>query len=142
MANGNPKLADVLARRGEPEEILGALVDGGILLVSDPQGSVLVGQMEDESIVLAGFTDPGGYPDKAEGEEFQHADAALLLEITRSGEVDALVIDPDSENATLVPLSDVRGFLIARGMNLEENAEVAFRPSDHELVAPLTEAIA
>jgi hypothetical protein len=47
MANGNPKLADVLKQRGEPEEILGALVDGGVLIVSNPDGSVLVGQLED-----------------------------------------------------------------------------------------------
>jgi hypothetical protein len=141
MANGNPKLADVLARRGEPEEILGALVDGGILLVSDSEGSVLVGQMEDESVVLAGFTDPESYPGKAESEEFQHADAALLLEITRSGEVDALVINPEHENATLIPLNDVRAFLVARGMNLDESAEVAFRPSEHELLEPLKEGI-
>jgi hypothetical protein len=142
MANGNPKLADALARRGAPEEILGALVDGGILLVSNPDGSVLVGQLEDESVVLAGFTDPESHPGKAEGENFQHADAALLLEIMRSGEVDALVINPEGENAMLVPLTDVQGFLVAQGMNLDESAEVAFRPSEHELVAPLTEEIA
>jgi hypothetical protein len=141
MANGNPGLAEVLARRGEPEEILSALIDGGILLISDSEGSVLVGQMEDESVVLAGFTDPESYTGRSEGEEFQHADAALLLEITRSGEIDALVVNPESENATLIPLNDIRGFLVAKGMNLEDDAEVAFRPSEHALVEPLKEGI-
>lgn len=140
MTNGNPRLAEVLARRGEPEEILGTLVDGGILLVSDTEGAVLVGQMEDETVVLAGFTEPEAYDGAAEDERFQHADAALLLEIARGGEVDALVINPESENATLVPISDIRAFLVAQGMNVE--TEVAFRPSEHELVEPLKAGIA
>ena len=110
MANGNPKLAEVLKRRGEPEEILGALVDGGVLIVANPDGSVLVGQLEDESVVLAAFTSPEAYGrqgDESGDETFQQADAALLLEIARTGDVDALVVDPESDDAALIPFSDV-----------------------------------
>src|SRR3954451_10642193 len=109
MTNGNPKLAEVLARRGEPEEILRTLVDNGVLIVSNPDGSVLVGQLGDEEegeptgVALAAFTSPEAYTGKSESETFQQADAALLLEIARSGEVDALVIDPESDDAALIP---------------------------------------
>ncbi len=142
MANGNPKLAEVLAQRGEPEELLRALVDGGVLIVTNPDGSVLVGQLEDETVALAAFTSPAAYSEKAENEEFQHADAALLLEIARSGEVQALVIDPESDDAALVPLSDVQGYVVAQGVDIDENVEVAFRASEHELVPHLKEGIA
>lgn len=142
MANGNPKLAEVLAQRGEPEEILRALVDGGVLIVTNPDGSVLVGQLEDETVALAAFTGPAAYSDKSDSEEFQHADAALLLEIARSGEVQALVIDPESDDAALVPLGDVQGFLVSQGMDIDEDVEVAFRASEHELVPQLKSGIA
>jgi SseB protein N-terminal domain len=142
MANGNPKLADVLAQRGEPEEILRALVDGGVLIVTNPDGSVLVGELEDESMVLAAFTSPEAYSEKPGEEAFQQADAALLLEIARSGDVDALVVDPEGDDAALIPFSDVQGFLIAQGMSIDEDVEVAFRPSEHELVPSLREGIA
>jgi type III secretion system (T3SS) SseB-like protein len=142
MANGNPKLADVLAQRGEPEEILRALVDGGVLIVTNPDGSVLVGQLEDESVVLAAFTSPDNYSEKPENETFQQADAALLLEIARTGDVEALVVDPEGEDAALIPFSDVQGFLIAQGMSVDEDVEVAFRPSEHELVPSLRDGIA
>lgn len=142
MANGNPKLADVLARRGDPEEILDALVDGGILVVSDDEGSVLVGHLENEGDVIAGFTHPEEYLGRTLRTQFRHVDAAVLLEMTRQGEVDALVINPENENAMIVPLSDVRAFLVTRGMTLDADTEVAFRPSEHELVAPLKEGIA
>jgi hypothetical protein len=142
MANGNPKLAEVLARRGDPEEILGALVEGGILLVSDNEGSVLVGQLEDEGDVIAGFTHPEEYSGRTARTQFRHADAALLLEITRQGEVDALVVNPENENAMIVPVGDVRAFLAARGMTLDADTEVAFRPSEHEFVTPLQAGIA
>jgi hypothetical protein len=141
MANGNSKLADVLAQRGEPEEILRALVDGGVLIVTNPDGSVLVGQLEDESMVLAGFTSPEAYSEKPGEEHFQQADAALLLEIARNGEVDALVVDPEGDDAALIPFSDVQGFLIAQGMSIDEDVEVAFRPSEHELVPHLRDGI-
>jgi hypothetical protein len=141
MANGNPKLADVLAQRGEPEEILRALVDGGVLIVTNPDGSVLVGQLEDESVVLAAFTSPDKYAEKPDAETFQQADAALLLEIARTGDVEALVVDPEGDDAALIPFSDVQGFLIAQGMSVEEDVEVAFRPSEHELVPSLKEGI-
>lgn len=140
--NGNPKLAEVLARRGEPEEILRALVDGGILIVSNPDGSVLVGQLDDESVALAAFTSPEAYAEKPDDETFQQADAALLLEIARSGEVGALVIDPESDDAALIPFSDVQGFLVAQGIGVDEDVEVAFRASEHELVAGLRDAVA
>jgi hypothetical protein len=142
MANGNPKLAEVLARRGEPEEILGALVDGGVLIVANPDGSVLVGQLEDESMVLAAFTSPEAYGQEPGEETFQQADAALLLEISRSGDVDALVVDPESDDAALIPFSDVQGYLIAQGMSVDEDLEVAFRASEHELVPSLRDGIA
>lgn len=142
MANGNPKLADVLAQRGEPEEILRALVDGGVLIVTNPDGSVLVGQLEDESVVLAAFTSPDNYSEKPENETFQQADAALLLEIARTGDVEALVVDPEGEDAALIPFGDVQGFLIAQGMSVDEDVEVAFRPSEHELVPSLRDGIA
>ncbi|MCO6007470.1 hypothetical protein NE236_21055 [Actinoallomurus purpureus] len=142
MANGNPKLADVLAQRGEPEEILRALIDGGILIVSNPDGSVLVGQLEDETVALAAFTRPEAYSEKSDSEEFQHADAALLLEIARSGEVQALVIDPESDDAALIPFSDVQGFLVTQGMGVDDDVEVAFRASEHELVPHLKEGVA
>ncbi|HEY0542072.1 MAG TPA: SseB family protein [Actinoallomurus sp.] len=142
MANGNSKLADVLAQRGEPEEILRALVDGGVLIVSNPDGSVLVGQLEDESVVLAAFTSPEAYGDKPEDETFQEADAALLLEIARTGDVNALVVDPEGDDAALIPFSDIQGFLISQGMSLDEDVEVAFRPSEHELVPALRDGIA
>jgi SseB protein N-terminal domain len=142
MANGNSKLADVLAQRGEPEEILRALVDGGVLIVSNPDGSVLVGQLEDESVVLAAFTSPERYGDKPENETFQQADAALLLEIARTGDVEALVVDPEGDDAALIPFSDIQGFLISQGMSVDEDLEVAFRPSEHELVPSLRDGIA
>jgi SseB protein N-terminal domain len=142
MANGNAKLAEVLQQRGEPEEILRALVDGGVLIVSNPDGSVLVGQLEDESMVLAAFTSTEAYGEKAEKESFQHADAALLLEIARSGDVQALVVDPEGDDAALIPFSDIQGFLIAQGMSVDEDVEVAFRPSEHELVPSLKDGIA
>jgi hypothetical protein len=142
MANGNSKLADVLAQRGEPEEILRALVDGGVLIVANPDGSVLVGQLEDESVVLAAFTSPEAYGDKPEDETFQEADAALLLEIARTGDVNALVVDPEGDDAALIPFSDIQGFLISQGMSLDEDVEVAFRPSEHELVPALRDGIA
>ena len=142
MANGNSKLADVLAQRGEPEEILRALVDGGVLIVSNPDGSVLVGQLEDESVVLAAFTSPDKYAEKPGEETFQQADAALLLEIARTGDVDALVVDPEGDDAALIPFSDVQGYLIAQGMSVDEDVEVAFRPSEHELVPSLRDGIA
>jgi hypothetical protein len=142
MANGNSKLADVLAQRGEPEEILRALVDGGVLIVSNPDGSVLVGQLEDESVVLAAFTSPEAYGDKPENETFQEADAALLLEIARTGDVQALVVDPEGDDAALIPFSDIQGFLISQGMSVDEDLEVAFRPSEHELVPALRDGIA
>jgi hypothetical protein len=141
MANGNPKLADVLTQRGEPEEILRALVDGGVLIVTNPDGSVLVGQLEDESVVLAAFTSPDKYSEKPENETFQQADAALLLEIARTGDVEALVVDPEGDDAALIPFSDIQGFLIAQGMSVEEDVEVAFRPSEHELVPSIQEGI-
>lgn len=141
MANGNPQLAEVLAQRGEPEEILRALVDGGILIVTNPDGSVLVGQLEDETVALAAFTGPEAYSQKSDSEEFQHADAALLLEIARSGEVQALVINPESDDAALIPLSDVQGFLVTQGMAVDDDVEVAFRASEHELVSHLKEGI-
>lgn len=142
MANGNAKLADVLAQRGEPEQILGALVDGGVLIVSNPDGSVLVGQLEDESVVLAAFTSPDAYDNKQDEETFQQADAALLLEIARSGDVDAIVVDPEGDDAALIPFSDIQGYLIAQGMSVDEDVEVAFRPSEHELVPALRDGIA
>lgn len=142
MTNGNPKLADLLTRRGEPEEILHALVHGGILLVSDAEGSVLVGHLEGEGDVLAGFTDAGAFSSKTEDQQFRHVDAALLLEITRNGEIDGLVINPESEDAMLIPLSDVRAFLVTQGMTVDADTEVAFRPSEHELVEPLKAGIA
>jgi SseB protein N-terminal domain len=142
MANGNSKLADVLAQRGEPEEILRALVDGGVLIVANPDGSVLVGQLEDESVVLAAFTSPDKYAEKPGEETFQQADAALLLEIARTGDVDALVVDPEGDDAALIPFSDVQGYLIAQGMSVDEDVEVAFRPSEHELVPSLRDGIA
>jgi hypothetical protein len=142
MANGNSKLADVLAQRGEPEEILGALVDGGVLIVANPDGSVLVGQLEDESVVLAAFTSPDKYSEKPGEETFQQADAALLLEIARTGDVDALVVDPEGDDAALIPFSDVQGYLISQGMSVDEDLEVAFRPSEHELVPSLRDGIA
>lgn len=142
MANGNPKLAEVLKRRGEPEEILGALVDGGVLIVANPDGSVLVGQLEDESVVLAAFTSPEAYGQEPGEEKFQQADAALLLEIARTGDVDALVVDPESDDAALIPFGDVQGYLVAQGMSVDEDMEVAFRPSDHELVPSLRDGIA
>jgi hypothetical protein len=142
MANGNSKLADVLAQRGEPEEILRALVDGGVLIVSNPDGSVLVGQLEDESVVLAAFTSPEAYGDKPENETFQEADAALLLEIARTGDVQALVVDTEGDDAALIPFSDIQGFLISQGMSVDEDLEVAFRPSEHELVPTLRDGIA
>jgi hypothetical protein len=142
MANGNSKLADVLAQRGEPEEILRALVDGGVLIVSNPDGSVLVGQLEDESVVLAAFTAEEKYAAKAETETFQQADAALLLEIARSGEVDALVVDPESDDAALIPFTDVQGYLITQGMSVDEDVEVAFRASENEIVPSLRDGIA
>jgi hypothetical protein len=142
MANGNSKLADVLAQRGEPEEILRALVDGGVLIVSNPDGSVLVGQLEDESVVLAAFTSSEAYGDKPENETFQEADAALLLEIARTGDVQALVVDPEGDDAALIPFSDIQGFLISQGMSVDEDLEVAFRPSEHELVPTLRDGIA
>jgi hypothetical protein len=142
MANGNSKLADVLTQRGEPEEILRALVDGGVLIVSNPDGSVLVGQLEDESVVLAAFTSPEAYGDKPENETFQHADAALLLEIARTGDVEALVVDPEGDDAALIPFSDIQGYLISQGMSVDEDLEVAFRPSEHELVPSLRDGIA
>lgn len=142
MANGNPKLADVLTQRGEPEDILRALVDGGVLIVTNPDGSVLVGQLEDGTVALAAFTSPAAYSRKSDSEEFQHADAALLLEIARSGEVQALVIDPESDDAALVPLGDVQGFLVSQGIDVDEDVEVAFRASEHELVPRLKDGIA
>ena len=142
MANGNPKLAEVLAQRGEPEEILRALVDGGVLIVSNPDGSVLVGQLEDESMVLAAFSSPDKYGDKPDEETFKQADAALLLEIARSGDVEALVVDPEGDDAALIPFTDIQGYLIAQGMSVDEDVEVAFRPSEHELVPTLTDGIA
>jgi hypothetical protein len=142
MANGNPKLAEVLAQRGEPEEILRALVDGGVLIVSNPDGSVLVGQLEDESMVLAAFSSPDKYGNKPDEETFQQADAALLLEVARSGDVDALVVDPEGDDAALIPFSDIQGYLIAQGMSVDEDVEVAFRPSEHELVPALRDGIA
>ena len=142
MANGNSKLADVLAQRGEPEEILRALVDGGVLIVSNPDGSVLVGQLEDESVVLAAFTSEDKYAEKPGEETFQQADAALLLEIARSGDVDALVVDPEGDDAALIPFSDMQGYLISQGMSVDEDVEVAFRPSEHELVPSLRDGIA
>lgn len=141
MATGNPKLADTLAQRGEPEEILRALVDGGILLVSNPDGSVLVGQLEDETMALAAFTSPESYSQKSDAEEFQQADAALLLEIARSGEVSALVVDPESDNAALIPFSDVQGYLVTQGMDVQEDVEVAFRATEHELLPELIKTI-
>jgi hypothetical protein len=141
MANGNPKLAEVLTQRGEPEEILRALVDGGVLIVANPDGSVLVGQLEDESMVLAAFTSPEAYGQKPENETFQQADAALLLEIARGGDVDALVIDPEGDDAALIPFSDIQGYLITQGMSVDEDVEVAFRPSEHELVPSLQAGI-
>lgn len=141
MTDGNPKLAEVLAQRGEPEELLRALVDGGVLIVTNPDGSVLVGQLEDETVALAAFTTPAAYSEKSESEEFQHADAALLLEIARSGEVQALVIDPESDDAALVPLGDVQGYLVANGVDVDDDVEVAFRASEHELVSHLKEGI-
>lgn len=142
MVNGNPKLAEVLARRGEPEEILRALVDGGILIVANPDGSVLVGQLDDESVALAAFTSPDAYSQKPENETFQQADAALLLEIARGGEVESLVIDPESDDAALIPFSDVQGYLVTQGIGVDEDVEVAFRASEHELVAGLRDGIA
>jgi hypothetical protein len=142
MANGNSKLADVLAQRGEPEEILRALVDGGVLIVTNPDGSVLVGQLEDESVVLAAFTSHEAYGDKPENETFQQADAALLLEIARTGDVEALVVDPEGDDAALIPFSDIQGYLISQGMSVDEDLEVAFRPSEHALVPDLSNGIA
>jgi hypothetical protein len=142
MANGNAKLADVLAQRGEPEQILGALVDGGVLIVSNPDGSVLVGQLEDESVVLAAFTSAEAYGNKQDEETFQQADAALLLEIARSGDVDAIVVDPEGDDAALIPFTDIQGYLIAQGMSVDEDVEVAFRPSEHEVVPSLRDGIA
>lgn len=141
MANGNAKLAGVLAQRGEPEEILRALVDGGVLIVTNPDGSVLVGQLEDDSMVLAAFTSPEAYAQKPENETLQQADAALLLEIARGGDVDAVVVDPEGDDAALIPFSDIQGFLIAEGMSVDEDVEVAFRPSEHELVPGLRDNI-
>ncbi len=141
MANGNPKLAEVLAGRGEPEEILSALVDGGILIVANPDGSVLVGQLDDESVALAGFTAPEAYAEKPDNETFQQADAALLLEIARSGEVEALVVDPEGDDAALIPFSDIQGYLVTQGMGVDEDVEVAFRASDHDLVPHLRDGI-
>ncbi len=141
MANGNPKLAEVLEQRGEPEEILRALVDGGVLIVANPDGSVLVGQLEDESMVLAAFTSPDKYANKPDEETFQTADAAMLLEIARSGDVEALVVDPEGDDAALIPFTDVQGYLITQGMSVDEDMEVAFRPSEHELVPSLRDGI-
>jgi hypothetical protein len=141
MVTGNPRLAEVLAERGDPEEILRALVDGGILVVSNPDGSVLVGQLDDESMALAAFTAPEAYSQKPEEETFQHADAALLLEIARGGEVEALVVDPESDDAALIPFSDIQGFLVTQGMGVDDDVEVAFRASDHELVPSLRDGI-
>lgn len=141
MTDGNPKLAEVLAQHGEPEELLRALVDGGVLIVTNPDGSVLVGQLEDETVALAAFSTPAAYSEKSEGEDFQHADAALLLEIARSGEVGALVIDPESDDAALVPLGDVQGYLVANGVDFDDDVEVAFRASEHTLVSHLKEGI-
>jgi hypothetical protein len=141
MANGNSKLADVLAQRGEPEEILRALVDGGILIVSNPDGSVLVGQLEDESVALAAFTAPEAYSEKPDEETFQQADAALLLEIAHSGEVEALVVDPESDDAALIPFSDIQGYLVTQGMGVDEDVEVSFRASEHDLVPHLRDGV-
>lgn len=137
MSNGNPQLAQTLADRGEPEEILRTLIDGGVLIVSNPDGSILVGQLEDESMAVAAFTSPEAYSQKSDTEEFQHADAAMLLEIARSGEVGALVVDPESDNAALIPLSDVQGFLVTQGQGIDENTEVAFRPSEDAVLPEL-----
>jgi SseB protein N-terminal domain len=145
MSNGNPQLAQTLADRGEPEEILRALIDGGVLIVSNPDGSILVGQLEDESMAVAAFTSPEAYSQKSDTEEFQHADAALLLEIARSGEVEALVVDPESDSAALIPLTDVQGYLASQGQGINEDTEVAFRPSEDavlpELKTVLTEQL-
>jgi SseB protein N-terminal domain len=141
MSNGNPQLAQTLADRGEPEEILRALIDGGVLIVSNPDGSILVGQLEDESMAVAAFTSPEAYSQKSDTEEFQHADAALLLEIARSGEVGALVVDPESDNAALIPLTDVQGYLASTGQGVDEDTEVAFRPCEDAVLPELRTAI-
>jgi hypothetical protein len=103
---------------------------------------VLVGQLDDESVALAGFTAPEAYAEKPDDETFQQADAALLLEIARSGEVEALVVDPEGDDAALIPFSDIQGYLVTQGMGVDEDVEVAFRASEHELVAHLREGIA
>ena len=52
------------------------------------------------------------------------------------------MIDPESDDAALVPLSDVQGYVVAQGVDIDENVEVAFRASEHELVPHLKEGIA
>ena len=96
-------------------------------------------------MAVAAFTSPEAYSQKSDTEEFQHADAALLLEIARSGEVEALVVDPESDSAALIPLTDVQGYLASQGQGINEDTEVAFRPSEDavlpELKTVLTEQL-
>ncbi|HTJ33275.1 MAG TPA: hypothetical protein VL738_08590 [Dactylosporangium sp.] len=141
----NNALAAVLERgrpADEADALLAALVDGGVYVPIDQQGSVVFIGVDDTGPVLPGYTSEAAcqrwLPDAA-GSVF--CDALRLLDISKHTGVETLAVFADRQWAK-VPLPLVAATLRERGVRTQGDQTLRLTWSTHPVAVALRDAFA
>lgn len=141
---GNPALADILDRqaaRTEGEQLLNAIVDFGVYVPADANGSVMFVGMEGSGPSLPGYTSEECCRERLpQAAGAVHCDVARLLDIERQTKVATLSVFSTGGYAG-VPLSLLHQVLQERGQPLSGDRSLTLVRSTHPRAVALRDAL-
>lgn len=143
-STGNHALADILDRqaaRTEGEQLLNAIVDFGVYIPVDANGSVMFVGMEGSGPSLPGYTSEECCRERLpQAAGAVHCDVARLLDIEGQTKVATLSVFSPGGYAG-VPMSLVHQILERRGQRLPEDRTVTLSRSAHPRAVALRDAL-
>ncbi|WP_159043285.1 hypothetical protein [Streptomyces sp. NBRC 110028] len=141
---GNPVLAGILDRqaaRTEGEQLLNAIVDFGVLVPVDANGSVMFVGMEGSGPSLPGYTSEQCCRERLpQSAGAVHCDVARLLDIERQTKVATLSVFSPGGYAG-IPMSLLHQVLQQRGQRLPEDRTLTLGRSTHPRAVALRDAL-
>ncbi|QLH26107.1 hypothetical protein [Streptomyces sp. Rer75] len=143
-STGNQALADILDRqaaRTEGEQLLNAIVDFGVYVPVDANGSVMFVGMEGSGPSLPGYTSEECCRERLpQAAGAVHCDAARLLDIEQQTKVATLSVFSPGGYAG-VPMELLHQILQQRGQRLPEDRTLTLRWSTHPRAVALRDAL-
>jgi hypothetical protein len=143
-STGNQALADILDRqaaRTEGEQLLNAIVDFGVYVPVDANGSVMFVGMEGSGPSLPGYTSEQCCRERLpQAAGAVHCDVARLLDIERQTKVATLSVFSPGGYAG-IPMSLLHQILEQRGQRLPEDRTLTLSRSTHPRAVALRDAL-